>query len=126
MLLAPKTLAIQSAPTGPEVGPAPAIMVAAVPRDLGVGWATIMRAVRDHGCLLVDNPTRLDGVERLGLDKSSCRGLASESPSDRRPTVAAVGRERRAGGLLRRGPAPELGRFALATSAHKRPPRPTP
>jgi transposase len=27
--------------------------VAAVARDLGVGWATIMRAVRDHGGLLV-------------------------------------------------------------------------
>jgi transposase len=28
--------------------------VAAVARDLGVGWATIMRAVRDHGSLLLD------------------------------------------------------------------------
>jgi hypothetical protein len=35
--------------------------VAAVARDLGVGWATIIRAVRDHGSLLVDDPTRLDG-----------------------------------------------------------------
>jgi transposase len=36
--------------------------VAAVARDLGVGWATIMRAVADHGTQLVDHPGRLDGV----------------------------------------------------------------
>ena len=45
--------------------------VAAVARDLGVGWATIMRAVADHGTPLVDDPTRLDGVARLGLDETS-------------------------------------------------------
>jgi transposase len=45
--------------------------VAAVARDLGVGWATIMRAVRDHGSPLVDDPTRLDGVAKLGLDETS-------------------------------------------------------
>jgi transposase len=45
--------------------------VAAVARDLGVGWATIMRAVADHGIPLVDDPTRLDGVSRLGLDETT-------------------------------------------------------
>jgi transposase len=45
--------------------------VAAVARDLGVGWATIMRAVHDHGTALVDDPTRLDGVARLGLDETT-------------------------------------------------------
>jgi transposase len=45
--------------------------VAAVARDLGVGWATIMRAVADHGTPLVDDPTRLDGVAALGLDETS-------------------------------------------------------
>jgi transposase len=45
--------------------------VAAVARDLGVGWATIMRAVEDHGRPLVEDPTRLDGVGRLGLDETS-------------------------------------------------------
>jgi transposase len=44
--------------------------VAAVARDLGVGWATIMRAVADHGTPLVDDPTRLDGVAALGLDET--------------------------------------------------------
>jgi transposase len=45
--------------------------VAAVARDLGVGWATIMRAVRDHGRPLVDDPTRLEEVAALGLDETS-------------------------------------------------------
>ncbi len=45
--------------------------VAAVARDLGVGWATIMRAVADHGIPLVEDPTRLEGVAALGLDETS-------------------------------------------------------
>jgi transposase len=45
--------------------------VAAVARDLGVGWATVMRAVADHGQPLVEDPGRLDGVGRLGLDETS-------------------------------------------------------
>jgi transposase len=45
--------------------------VAAVARDLGVGWATIMRAVAEHGRLLVEDPGRLDGVAALGLDETS-------------------------------------------------------
>jgi transposase len=45
--------------------------VAAVARDLGVGWATVMRAVADHGTPLVEDPDRLDGVAALGLDETS-------------------------------------------------------
>src|SRR5215216_3285149 len=45
--------------------------VAAVARDLGVGWATIMRAVADHGRPLVEDPGRLEGVAALGLDETS-------------------------------------------------------
>jgi transposase len=45
--------------------------VAAVARDLGVGWGTVMRAVADHGRPLVEDPTRLDGVATLGLDETS-------------------------------------------------------
>jgi len=45
--------------------------VAAVARDLGVGWATIMRAVAEHGTPLVEDPARLDGVAALGLDETS-------------------------------------------------------
>jgi hypothetical protein len=45
--------------------------VAAVARDLGVGWATVMRAVGDHGRPLVEDPDRLNGVAALGLDETS-------------------------------------------------------
>jgi transposase len=45
--------------------------VAAVARDLGVGWATVMRAVEDHGLPLVEDPTRLADVAALGLDETS-------------------------------------------------------
>ena len=49
------------------------VSVAAVARDLGVGWHTVMAAVRDHGQPKVDDPARLDGVEALGLDETSFR-----------------------------------------------------
>ena len=45
--------------------------VAAVARDLGVGWHTVMRAVEDHGRPLVDDPARTDGVRALGVDETS-------------------------------------------------------
>jgi transposase len=45
--------------------------VAAVARDLGVGWATVMRAVADYGRRLVDDPARLEGVAALGLDETN-------------------------------------------------------
>jgi transposase len=45
--------------------------VAAVARDLGVGWATVMRAVHEHGTPLVDDAARLEGVAALGLDETS-------------------------------------------------------
>jgi transposase len=45
--------------------------VAAVARDLGVGWQTVMREVHEHGTPLVEDPTRLDGVAVLGLDETS-------------------------------------------------------
>jgi transposase len=45
--------------------------VAAVARDLGVGWGTVMRAVAEHGQPLVHDPARLDGVATLGLDETN-------------------------------------------------------
>jgi transposase len=57
--------------------------VAAVARDLGVGWATIMRAVADYGTPLVDDPRRLDGVAALGLDETSF----SRPPGSRPPAM---------------------------------------
>lgn len=45
--------------------------VAAVAADVGVGWATVMRAVVDHGRPLVDDPARTAGVRALGVDETS-------------------------------------------------------
>jgi transposase len=55
--------------------------VAAVARDLGVGWATVMRAVADHGTQLVDDPARLDGVAALGLDETSFLRATRTAPT---------------------------------------------
>jgi transposase len=55
--------------------------VAAVARDLGVSWATVMRAVRDHGTPLVDDPDRLAGVTALGLDETSFLKATPTAPT---------------------------------------------
>jgi transposase len=56
--------------------------VAAVARDLGVGWATVMRAVEDHGRPLVEDPDRLDGVAALGLDERDSSRRPAWRPPD--------------------------------------------
>lgn len=45
--------------------------VAAVAVEYGVGWHTIMRAVREHGQPLVDDPDRLAGVAPVGVDETA-------------------------------------------------------
>jgi len=55
--------------------------VAAVARDLGVGWATIMRAVRDYGTPLLEDPTRLNGVTTLGLDETTFLKATRRAPT---------------------------------------------
>jgi len=45
--------------------------VASVAAEYGVGWATVMRAVRDYGAPLVEDPARLDGVAALGVDETA-------------------------------------------------------
>ena len=45
--------------------------VAKVARDLGVGWHTVMDAVRDYGSPLVDDPDRVQAVTALGLDETA-------------------------------------------------------
>ena len=45
--------------------------VAAVAGDFGVGWATIMAAVREYGVPLVEDPARLAGVHTLGVDETA-------------------------------------------------------
>ena len=47
--------------------------VAEVGRSLGVGWATVMNAVRDYGTPLVDDPARIGAVGGLGLDETAWR-----------------------------------------------------
>jgi transposase len=45
--------------------------VAAVAGEFGVGWATVMAAVREYGRPLVDDPVRLFGVHTLGVDETA-------------------------------------------------------
>lgn len=45
--------------------------VARVAAQLGVGWGTVMAAVREYGQPLLDDPARLDGVTRLGVDETA-------------------------------------------------------
>ena len=45
--------------------------VAAVAAEFGVGWATVMTAVRDYGRPRVDDPDRLNGVHTLGVDETA-------------------------------------------------------
>jgi transposase len=45
--------------------------VAAVAAEFGVGWDTVMTAVRDYGRPLVEDPARLDGVHTLGVDETA-------------------------------------------------------
>ena len=47
------------------------LQVAAVAVLFGVGWATIMRAVREHGQRLIDDPRRLAGVVAVGVDETA-------------------------------------------------------
>lgn len=44
-----------------------------VRRELGVGWNTVMRAVRDYGAPLVEQPDRLAAVTGLGVDEHAWR-----------------------------------------------------
>ena len=43
--------------------------VAVIARILGVGWATVMRAVVEHGTPPLGDPDRLAGVSALGVDE---------------------------------------------------------
>lgn len=45
--------------------------VARVAAQYGVGWGTVMNAVREYGQPLVEDAERLDGVRRLGVDETA-------------------------------------------------------
>jgi transposase len=53
--------------------------VASVAADLGVGWGTVMAAVRDYGSRLVDDPHRLDNVDTLGVDETAFLAATASS-----------------------------------------------
>jgi len=55
--------------------------VAQVARAFGVGWATVMTAVRDYGTPLVDDPARTDGVEALGVDETAFLAANAKHPT---------------------------------------------
>jgi transposase len=42
-----------------------------VAAEFGVGWATVMIAVREYGQPLVNDPDRLAGVAKLGVDETA-------------------------------------------------------
>jgi len=56
--------------------------VAAVAREFGVCWWTVMNAVTEHGTPLVDDPDRVGDVAKLGVDETSFQaarpGLATQ------------------------------------------------
>ena len=45
--------------------------VARVAAQYGVGWGTVMNAVREYGRPLIEDPARLAGVSRLGVDETA-------------------------------------------------------
>ena len=45
--------------------------VAQVAAAFGVGWGTVMAAVRDYGSVLVTDPVRLEAVTALGVDETA-------------------------------------------------------
>ncbi len=47
------------------------VPVASLAAEYGVSWDTAMRAVRDYGTPLVDDPERVGRVEALGVDETS-------------------------------------------------------
>jgi transposase len=55
--------------------------VTAVAREFGVGWGTVMAAVRDHGQPLVDDPERLRGVRAVGVDETAFTAATATSPT---------------------------------------------
>lgn len=55
--------------------------VAGLARELGVGWATVMDAVVEHGAPLVDDPNRVGPVSQLGVDETSFLKANREHPT---------------------------------------------
>jgi transposase len=65
--------------------------VAAVAGEFGVGWATVMAAVRDYGRALVEDPGRLDGVHTLGVDETAFLAATPSSGTTFATGIVALG-----------------------------------
>jgi transposase len=71
--------------------------VDAVATSLGVGWATVMRAVREYGQALVDDPVRLAGVVAVGVDETAFLAAGPRSSTQFVTGIVALpGPDRRA------------------------------
>lgn len=72
--------------------------VASVAVLLGVGWATVMRAVVEYGTPLVEDPRRLEGVASIGVDETAYlaanRSRTPSSSPASSPCPALAGRRR--------------------------------
>ncbi|CAN5667775.1 ISL3-like element ISMsm4 family transposase [soil metagenome] len=49
--------------------------------ELGVGWDTVMDAVREHGEPLIDDPERVGQVRALGVDETSWLAATKDHPT---------------------------------------------
>lgn len=56
--------------------------VAATARELGVGWHTVMRVVRELGTPVVEDPARLDGIRAIGVDETTFLTAAPTHPTE--------------------------------------------
>jgi len=57
------------------------VPVATLAVEYGVSWDTAMRAVRDYGTPLVDDPDRVGRVEALGVDETSFQLANQQHPT---------------------------------------------
>lgn len=55
--------------------------VSQMARELGVGWDTVMAAVREHGEPLVDDPARVGAVGALGVDETTFLSANRDHPT---------------------------------------------
>ncbi len=55
--------------------------VSELAEELGVCWSTVMAAVTEHGTPLVEDPSRVGAVERLGVDETSWLKATASHPT---------------------------------------------
>jgi transposase len=55
--------------------------VAAVARDLGVGWATVMAAMREHGARLLEHSQLAEQATEVGVDETAFTRASAIKPT---------------------------------------------